>query len=323
MPLCFLRCLAVLALGVHAAAHGHENTRLIQGPAPDGVVPTLINGTPVAPGAWKQTVRIQVGSSFCTASVVGPRVLATAAHCTPNNGTATFRIDGVSYSARMTRHPDYPRRDIDLALGVITTEVRGIEYGILPDTVDVAKVNMPIRLMGYGCINPGSGTGGNDGILREGMSTITRFSGNDIVTGQTNGAALCFGDSGGPAWLEVRRGDRLVRYNISQNSKGDIARTSYLARWDSTTAQSFARSFIQNNGNIEICGINRQCGGPPPEPDPEPEPGPDPGPAPDPQGRKFTLDGRTVFVAVTVKDATLALDYVRQMFQNLVSFLDD
>jgi hypothetical protein len=155
------------------------------------------------------------------------------------------------------------------------------------------------------------------------MSTITGFSGNDIVTGQTNGAALCFGDSGGPAWLEVRRGDRLVRYNISQNSKGDIARTSYLARWDSTTAQSFARSFIQNNGNIEICGINRQCGGPPPEPDPEPEPGPDPGPAPDPQGRKFTLDGRTVFVAVTVKDATLALDYVRQMFQNLVSFLDD
>lgn len=307
-----------------ATALARESTRLIQGPLPDNIVPTLINGTPVTPGSWKQTVRIQVGNSFCTASIVGPKVLSTAAHCAATGATAKFTLDGVTYSAKMTRHPDYPRKDVDVCLGIIDKEITGIEYGVLPSSVDVAKKDMPIRLMGYGCINPGSGTGGNDGILREGMSQITGFSGNDLITGKTDGAALCFGDSGGPAWLEVNVNGTLVKYNISQNSKGDIAKTSYLARWDTDASQTFVKKFIADNNNVDVCGINRNCNGPPtPDPTPTPDPNPTPEPTPDPTGKSFTLDGRSVKAVVTLKDPTLSLDYVKQMFQNLVSYLDE
>jgi len=262
------------------------------------IFPTLINGNPVQPGQWKQTVRIRTNNSGCTASVVGPRVLATAAHCAATGATSVFTLDGVNYSAKISRHPIYPNRDMDIALGVIDKEVVLQEYSILPDKVDVVKVGDAIRLMGYGCTKPGGG-GGNDGVLREGMSTVTGFQGFDIVTGKSGEAALCFGDSGGPAFIQA---DGKL-FNISQNSKGDISRTSYLARWDVKEAQDWVRKWIADNGNIEVCGINKDCGKPPP-----------------PQN-KFSVEGATVALSGTIKNQ-FDKDYVENVIKQAVAYLD-
>lgn len=281
-----------------------EAARIIEPEGPRPIVPTLINGTPVSPNTWKHVVRIRTGNAGCTASIVGPRALATAAHCAATGATSVFTLDGVQYSAKITRHPLYPRKDMDVSLGVIDREVKLPEYGVLPSTVDVAKVGMPIRLMGYGCTQPG-GTGGNDGVLREGMSSITGFSGFDIVTGKAGDGALCFGDSGGPAFLPVEVNGTQVLLNISQNSKGDIAKISYLARWDVKEAQDFVREWVQT-ASVEVCGINKECGVGPGPVDP----------------LKFAVDGKTVTLSGTIKVGNLAREFVERIMSNAVMFLD-
>ena len=132
----------------------------------------LINGTPVDPNTWKEVVRIRSDGAGCTATVVGPRAIVTAAHCAKSGGTAAFTLDGKTYSAVMTRSSLYPAQDHDVSLGLVTPEITGI----LPASVGgSANKGDGITILGYGCITAGGG-GGNDGILRIGDSTIVEFS---------------------------------------------------------------------------------------------------------------------------------------------------
>jgi len=217
----------------------------------------LINGTPVQAGTFRDVVRIQSGGAACTATVVGPRVIVTAAHCANNGATATFSIDGKSYSATMTRSSLYPGKDHDVSLGLVSQDITGVEPASIGGT---ATVGLGITLLGYGCINVGGG-GGNDGILRIGDSAITGFSAYDMVSRKANGAALCFGDSGGPAFLVEGSRRRL----LGINSKGNIKDTNYNTRLDITESKTFLTNYAQQNG-VKICGVNQDCGGSPPPP---------------------------------------------------------
>jgi hypothetical protein len=210
----------------------------------------LINGTPVAEGAYKEIVRIRTGNSGCTASIIGPKVLLTAAHCARTGSISQFDVDGVAYTADMTRSDLYPQKDHDMALGVIDKEVPGIKYASIWDTKP--QVGDTMHFLGYGCINPG-GTGGNDGILREGDAQVTGFSNYDIVS--RGGAALCYGDSGGPAYYVSKRG---VKQQISVNSKGNIKDTNYTTDLTSSESQKFLKDFAVQHG-VDICGVTKDC----------------------------------------------------------------
>ncbi len=212
----------------------------------------LINGTPVPAGTWKEVVRIRSDGAGCTATVVGPRAIITAAHCAKTGGTATFTIDGVNYSAVMTRSPVYPGQDHDVSLGIVTPEIKGITPASIGGA---ATTGTGITLLGYGCINAGGG-GGNDGILRMGDSAIVEFAGFDMVSRKAGGAALCFGDSGGPAFVTVG-GKKLL---LGINSKGNIQDTNYNARLDHDESKKFLQNYTTQN-NLQICGVNLNCGG--------------------------------------------------------------
>ena len=125
-----------------------------------------------------------------------------------------------------------------------------------------ATEGLGITLLGYGCTQPG-GTGGNDGILRVGNSAIIGFSQYDMVSRMPNGAALCYGDSGGPAFV-IEDGNHLL---LGINSKGNISDTNYNTRTDISQSQSFLTTFAQQN-TVEICGVNKDCTSvtPPPPP---------------------------------------------------------
>lgn len=195
----------------------------------------VINGTPTNIPQVVRIVNINAGSA-CTATIVGPRVLLTAGHCASTGQTVRFRFNGQIRQAVATKST---ANDLSLAL------VSGT-LNISPATIGGSvRVGQLVNLVGFGCTQPG-GTGGNDGILRAGLSRVVGFSGTDFVT--KRGAALCFGDSGGPALVP----NSLTVVGV--NSRANILDTSFLERMDLQITRNFLKKFSVDNG-VRISGI--------------------------------------------------------------------
>lgn len=272
-----------------------------------GASDRLIKGTPVKPGTWRQVVRIRTGNSMCTATVVGPKAVLTAAHCASDGATSSFEIEGQRFSGKVYRSPLYPRKDHDQALIVLTTPItrlaedrggRAVEFATVTEQSTV-KVGQSVWMLGFGCTQPG-GTGGNDGILREGAAEVTGFSNYDAVLG--NGVAACYGDSGGPTFLKMSDGTWRL---ILVTSKGNIATKSYNSRLDIPETKTWLESLISQH-QVEICGYNLQCGGTPPPP----------------PGDTFSVDCASAKFDVKSKGRH-AREYVQTMTENLCRFLDE
>lgn len=262
----------------------------------EGVInPTLINGEVIDSKERPDIVSIRTGSSGCSASVAGPRVVITASHCGSNFATTVFSTNGKSYKGTFYRSKLYPRQDHDVAV-IVTTE--DVDLGGKPYTSvgGVAKAGDKIYLYGYGCIKPGGG--GADGKLRKGDATIKSFSNFDLVS--TSGSALCYGDSVGPDYMLVDGKE----VQISVNSKGNIRDTNYTTRLDVEETKKFFEDIIAIH-KVEICGVNKVCGG---------------APIP-PEGLKFSIKGDTASFDVQIKDKD-NLDFVRTHTENLRRFLD-
>ncbi len=226
----------------------------------------LINGQPVDRSKYPSVVRLFIGSASCTANVVGKRRILTAAHCGETGDVATFQtVSGKKYSAKLVQAPGYPGKDLDLNVGVTTVDidVPPMKVFIEPDVQKREKKGMDVTMIGYGCIKPG-GSGGNDGILRMGKSKVAAGQGYDLVLKNPDGAALCYGDSGGPLFAESAGGGLI---QIAVNSKGNIEDTSYCTR----TTLDEAAAFLQSVGGI--CGASEDCGSGSQPPPPLPPPG--------------------------------------------------
>lgn len=220
----------------------------------------LIGGREVPLSDWPASVYASMDGSSCTATVVGEKVLFIAAHCVSNGGTAKFKAGGVSYTARCTHGPDYRRNDTaDYALCAIDNPVSGISFEVLNQVAENVKVGDELLLTGYGCIRRGGG-GGNDGKYRIGEAKVQRVGvspDNDIVTKGT--AALCFGDSGGPAFKYLDA-EKKFRVLVSINSRGDIATTSYLSSVATAQGKKFIKDWSDGNG-LKICGVHADAVG--------------------------------------------------------------
>lgn len=235
--------------------------------------PTLINGQPADPKDWPASMYSSQGNSRCTSTVVGERVLLIAAHCVNNGASARFSVKGETYNAVCTHSPNYRRNTTaDWALCLIDKAVPPLPFENVNMKASLLALGDELTLTGYGCVKPGGG-GGNDGVYRIGKAFITDLpngSSNDIVT--QKGAALCYGDSGGPAF----KVDGSARVLVSVNSRGDIRSTSYLVATHTEMAQEFFKAWTEKN-NVQICGMHESAQGcrdtvaPKPKPEPKPD----------------------------------------------------
>mgnify|MGYP001582717257 FL=1 len=236
---------------------------------------TLIGGTPANPAAWPASVYAKAGGAACSAAVVADQTVLIAAHCVDDQKSITFSVGPNQYAAKCTHSPDY-RGDstADWALCKVTKKVVGVPYESLVTDGGWCAKGKKVRLTGYGCVKEGGG-GGNDGVYRIGQSDVTTCPSRNNDTVTKGGAALCFGDSGGPAFVEFADGSRQL---FGVNSRGDIKETSYLSSVWTAKAKSFFAGWQATNNQV-LCGWPGATGcrggtNPPPPPPPPPPPKP-------------------------------------------------
>lgn len=223
--------------------------------------PVLINGNPVDKAKYPAVLRIRSASgSGCTASLVGPQAVLTAAHCAEQGEKISFTtVNGATYTANVTRYEKWPNDDLDLAIAKVSKPVTGITP-LTVRTDRFEKKGMNVDLIGYGCVQPGGG-GGNDGVLRMGSAKIRSGQAYDLVL-DADPSALCYGDSGGPVLFEGKQ--------IGVNSKGNIEDVSYTTRTTLPDAKAWLEATASKLG-VAICGVTSNCDGSNPDPEPGPK----------------------------------------------------
>lgn len=239
------------------------------------VSPQLINGAVVNPRDFRGIARMTTGGT-CTAALIGPAVLLTAAHCVGNGQQIKFVVAGISIDATCTHAPGYDpffKPSDDLALCLLSRTVTGLTYETVKlDTVPI--IGSEILLTGYGCTTQ---NGGIDGRLRVGRTeTVTDQEASDAATnfnvplGEVNsiytlsdvpagGAVICPGDSGGPAFeagLDPKGPRKIVGVNSRTTFNDGV---SILAAVATADGAAFIRDWADANGQ-SVCGDDLTLG---------------------------------------------------------------
>jgi hypothetical protein len=275
--------IAVFGLGLTSTCSSGAETALAQSapftsfsavsdlPPPDSGRGQVQGGAPANPSDYPASFFAASTSGACTATLVSSMVLLTAAHCVSDGVIVKIAKAGVTYDAKCTRSDAYKLGDVtaDWALCLVSVAVPASLYERINSRAGVLKVDDVITITGFGCTTSDR-SGGNDGIYRYGQAIIIRLpSTNNNIEAKatnTNGGALCPGDSGGPTFGVIQRNGALHRYIVGVNSREGLSddgftltSTSYLAATDTAAAQQFFVKWIGTNGGpkkIAICGFS-------------------------------------------------------------------
>lgn len=259
---------------------------------PDAGVPSVVNGITVHPEDWPALVR----TTNCTAALVGPRVLLTAAHCVDGgaqntvNAAKIIQRGGTTIDADCVMHPRYSaapfqgpevRNSADYALCILGTSLADIPRyrSLLYENVDLGALTKgsPVLITGFGCniVEKGPGGGGPqyisttaDPVLRVGDAFIEAdlsAESDNYRTHSTNPrtASICPGDSGGPLIIGASTANQAGRRSISGvNSTVEVKPrdvsdlTSRFAALATADFRAFLSAFLRDHGNPVVCNVN-------------------------------------------------------------------
>lgn len=233
-------------------------------PSPDldTVVP-VIGGTAVPAGKWPDTVAV-LGQGACTGTLIAPDVVLTAGHCidmTPTDviiNTTDYAGNG-GIKAKVKTATAYPnwQTSYDVAVITLTAPVTGVtprKIGTACTFSEGFTDSKMVHLVGFGLTDTAGQ--GNNTRLNETMAPVTdadcsgpggcvasvRPGGEFIAGGGGNDS--CFGDSGGPVYLDTPRGAVVVGA-VSRGLDGAATpcggggiyvRTDKIVQWIETTA---------------------------------------------------------------------------------------
>lgn len=263
------------ATSVPAAAAASTDTSVVFDSIPYAGTPDpqLYLGVPVYRDEYPTTFHTVSDGSLCTSTLVGPRVLITAAHCVEKSLSIRLDVkDGVAtdkYYGSCTVHTDYPGdKSADVALCLMEEAVPVQPFENVETDLSWAKVDGKIRLVGYGCITADMKKG-NDGVLRQGETSIASLpSTTSNYLSTSGGVALCPGDSGGPAFRPMNGGydqRRMISVNSTVQAF-EVAENEYVIDVDALSSnvsllaapkiKKFLTTWAAGNGDPPMCGMS-------------------------------------------------------------------
>jgi secreted trypsin-like serine protease len=148
------------------------------------------------------------GEELCTATLIAPRKVVTAGHCSAGVAAAdaTFvigtNVDQPQYTlkvASIQAHPSYNDSTIANDIGLVTlAEDAPSSITPLPllASMDQSYIGKPFFFVGYGVTNGTTQTG--DGLKRAVSMAVSKIKSTQFQY-NTPGKNTCNGDSGGPA----------------------------------------------------------------------------------------------------------------------------
>ena len=186
------------------------------------VAAPVVGGTQAPDGAWPDAVAVMGNHGTCSGTLVAPDVVLTAGHCVDIEPTRV--VVGASYaqgqSIAVVEAIAAPRwqETYDVAALVLAEPVVGVEPRALAASCTFERFarGTMVHLVGFG-LTDASGTGANS-VLREAMAPVDDPAcsggggcrpaiapGGEFIAGDGS-AGSCFGDSGGPVYLDTDRG---------------------------------------------------------------------------------------------------------------------
>ncbi|HUH01894.1 MAG TPA: trypsin-like serine protease [Kofleriaceae bacterium] len=159
---------------------------------------------------------------LCTGTLIAPRVVLTAAHCTEDlrrgaqlevyAGADTAAAGALRLVTDWADHPNWDGQDHDLAVVRLDSAFDGIAPAALARTpLDASVIGRTVRIVGFGLSDAAQDR--PDGKKRHGTMQVTELA-TTTFTATPAPAVSCQGDSGGP----VFDGESLIGVTASGDS---------------------------------------------------------------------------------------------------------
>jgi secreted trypsin-like serine protease len=221
---------SVLALALATTTVACTDQNLSSGAELSEARSAIVGGSEAGAGDWPDAVAVLGTEGTCSGTLIAPDVVLTAGHCANIKPTQVI-ANTIDYAqsggtrvhvARTESFPDW-QHAYDLSVLVLESPIEDVAprpIGTACTYHDFAR-NTPVRLVGFGATDT-LGQMANTH-LRVAMTEVTDpdctgghgckaelAPGGEFVAGGTGEADSCFGDSGGPVYLDTDGGPVVI-----------------------------------------------------------------------------------------------------------------